>query len=106
MPGRFVKRREHTRLLRSGRCTHVRETRVFCEAVGERSNSYIHSCPTCRASILSIHMKNGGWLHVGAAVGMRRIKHACLHLGEGLSRRRDDSTPDLFEMSIYRLSKL
>lgn len=98
MPGQWIKRREHTRRLGCGRWTRVRETRVFCEAADKRSNSYVHPCPTCGAPILSIHMRNGGWLHVGAAVGLRRIKHACMHLGEGLSRRRDDNTLDLFEV--------
>lgn len=42
-------------------------------------------------------MKRGGWAHFEGAKGLGRIKHACLHRGEGLSRRRDKDTPDLFE---------
>lgn len=98
MSGRWIKRREHMRQVGCGRWTRVRGTRVFCEAVEARSNSYVHPCPMCGISILSVHMRNGGWLHVSAAVGMRRIKHACMYLGEGLSQRRDENTSDLFEV--------
>jgi hypothetical protein len=97
MPGRWIKRREHIRRIGFGRWTRVRESRVFCEAVDQRANGYVHPCPICGEPILSIHMRNGGWLHVGAAVGLRRVKHACMHLGEGLSHRRDSETPDLFD---------
>lgn len=41
-------------------------------------------------------MPNGGWAHFETGKGLSRIKHPCLHLGEGLSRTRDNNTPDLF----------
>jgi hypothetical protein len=43
-------------------------------------------------------MKKGGWAHFEGARGLGQIKHACLHRGEGLSRRRDNETLDLFDL--------
>lgn len=45
-------------------------------------------------------MPRGGWAHFEGGKGLTRIKHPCLHLGEGLSGRRDEKTPDLFEMML------
>ena len=45
----------------------------------------------------SVQMPNGGWAHFEQAKGLRRVKHPCLHRGEGLSRSRDDKTLDLFD---------
>lgn len=42
-------------------------------------------------------MPNGGMVHFEGAPGLSRIKHPCLHRGEGMSKSRDDSTLDLFE---------
>jgi hypothetical protein len=42
-------------------------------------------------------MKRGGWAHFESAKGLGRVKHPCFHRGEGLSRRRDSQTPDLFD---------
>ena len=41
-------------------------------------------------------MPKGGWVHFEGGKGLTRIKHPCLHLGEGLGKRRDEDTPDLF----------
>ncbi len=37
------------------------------------------------------------WAHFESAKGLTRIKHPCLHIGEGLSQRRDRDTLELFE---------
>jgi hypothetical protein len=42
-------------------------------------------------------MKRGGWAHFEGAKGLGRVKHPCFYRGEGLSRLRDDNTPDLFD---------
>jgi len=41
-------------------------------------------------------MPNGGWAHFEGAKGLTRVKHPCLNIGEGLSKKRDNQTPDLF----------
>lgn len=38
-------------------------------------------------------MPNGGWVHYE----QKNIKHPCLHRGDGLSKKRDNLTHDLFE---------
>jgi hypothetical protein len=43
------------------------------------------------------HMKRGGWAHFEGAKGLGRVKHPCFNRGEGLGRRRDNETPDLFD---------
>jgi hypothetical protein len=42
-------------------------------------------------------MKKGGWAHFEGAKGLESVKHPCFHRGEGLGRRRDNETPDLFD---------
>jgi hypothetical protein len=42
-------------------------------------------------------MKGGGWAHFEGAKGLGRVKHPCFHRGEGLGRRRDNETLDLFD---------
>jgi hypothetical protein len=41
-------------------------------------------------------MPNGGWAHFEGAEGVERVKHPCMHLGEGLSKKRDEQTLELF----------
>jgi hypothetical protein len=92
------RRRAHPRRLRSGRTTLVRETWVVSDEHGRgRANAYRHPCPRCGVVIISVHMKRGGWAHFEGGKGLGRVKHPCLHLGEGLSRRRDTETLELFE---------
>lgn len=97
MTGRWIKRRSHSRQLRSGRTTVVRETWAFCDERQRRGRRYGHPCPVCGAKIVSVHMPNGGWAHFESAKGLTRVKHPCLHIGEGLSQRPDRDTLDLFE---------
>lgn len=42
-------------------------------------------------------MPNRGWAHFEGAQGLTRVKHPCLHLGEGLSKKKDEETLELFE---------
>jgi len=94
MAARFINRKSHTRVLPSGRKIAVRECRVLYEEKGKKPRKrYTHQCPQCGAMIVSVHMPNGGWVHYEG----RNIKHACLHRGEGLSKKRDPETPDLFD---------
>lgn len=95
---RHVTRRQHERRTRSGRLTIVREHVALYERDGEaRKKSYRHPCPKCGAEIISTRVRNGGWLHCEGGKGLARVKHACLHMGERLSRKRDKDTLDLFE---------
>ena len=41
-------------------------------------------------------MPNGGWVHLEGSPSRLGIKHPCMHVGEGISSRRDNSTLDLF----------
>jgi hypothetical protein len=97
MTGRWVKRRSHDRQLPSGRTAWVRECWLFFDQQQKKSRRYGQPCPVCGAKIVSVHMPNGGWAHFESAKGLTRIKHPCLHIGEGLSQRRDRDTLDLFE---------
>ena len=98
MRSRWSTRRAHLRHMSSGRIVPVRESWVLCRQKTKNSRErYRHKCPICGAAIISVHMQRGGWVHFEGAKGMERIKHSCLHMGEGLSRKRDDRTPDLFE---------
>ena len=71
------------------------------ERISVNRTSLKRACPVCRALIVSVGMPKGGWVHFEGGEGLTRIKHPCLHLGEGLSRRRDGTTPDLFEMKLW-----
>jgi hypothetical protein len=42
-------------------------------------------------------MKRGGWAHFEGGKGLGHVKHPCFNRGEGLGRRRDNETPDLFK---------
>lgn len=98
MPDRLIRRRAHSRILPSGHTAFVKACFVALRAAesGERK-SYRRLCPRCGAEIASIRMPNGGLVNFEMATGLSRVKHPCLHVGEGLSRRRDDQTMDLFE---------
>lgn len=97
MRPRWIRRRAHTRRLSKGGSTHVRESWALLRSEARRRRgSYRHDCPRCGAQVLSVNMPNGGWAHFEGAKGLSRVKHPCLHIGEGLSSTRDDRTPDLF----------
>lgn len=98
MQSRWIKRRAHTRRLRNGGTAFVRESWSLLATKGADSkSSYRHPCPQCGAKIISVHMPNGGWAHFEGAKGLGRVKHPCLHLGEGLLNAKDDKTRDLFD---------
>ncbi len=88
--------RSHQRRSRRGKFHWVCSTLVKrkCEPLGQ---ARLRNCPSCGAKILTRIMPNGGLVHFEGGWGLRRIKHPCLHRGEGLSRRRDDGTLDLFD---------
>lgn len=97
MTERWYFRKAHTRRLSTGRTISVRGGWVL-QGSRRRSKgaSFKRACPICGAPILSVGMPRGGWAHFEGRSGLTRVKHPCLHLGEGLSARRDDNTPDLF----------
>lgn len=82
----------------SGRTVNVRAHWVFVERSFEgRQSSYRRSCPRCKAAIVSVRMPNSGWVHFEGADGLGRVKHPCFTIGDGLSRRDDNETGDLFK---------
>ena len=119
MTDRWYYRKAHTRRLSSGRTVSVRGGwAVRGDRESKRGASFRRTCPICGALIVSVGMPRGGWVrplppskwthpplgmprggwvHCEGCKGLTRIKHPCLHLGEGLSRQRDEDTPDLFE---------
>lgn len=98
---KFIPRKAHFRKLKSGRYVPVRAALVAIEGNESRPKPkfYGHPCPICGSYVNSVKMPNGGWAHFERAKGLRRVKHSCLHLGDGLSGSRDDKTPDLFEFN-------
>jgi hypothetical protein len=97
MKPHWIRRRSHTRHLPNGRSTYVRDSwALYSYDTSRRRGPYRHECPYCGAQIISVNMPRGGWAHFEGARGLTRVKHPCLHLGEGLSRKRDNQTPDLF----------
>lgn len=95
----WFKRRAHLRRLANGTTANVRQSWVIKQSSSkDKKRRYRHECPKCGAQILSVNMPNGGWAHFEGRKGLGRVKHPCLHLGETLSRRRDEKTLDLFEM--------
>jgi len=97
MTERWYYRKAHNRRLVTGRTISVRGGWVLQSSQGSRKGaSFKRTCPICGAPILSVGMPRGGWVHFEGGKGLSRIKHPCLHLGEGLSSRRDAGTPDLF----------
>lgn len=98
MVPRWFRRRAHSRRLPNGGTTDVRESWVLLSSSNaKRQRSFRHQCPICGADVVTVRMPNGGSAHLEGAKGLYRIKHPCLHVGEGLSRVRDTNTPDLFE---------
>lgn len=101
MQTRWIKRCAHVRRLPNNGLTRVRESWALGRsAVAERGNSYRHPCPSCGSPIITVRMPNGGWAHFEGADGLTNVKHPCMHLGEGLSRKRDDQTLDLFAKPV------
>lgn len=98
MVPRWFRRRAHSRRLPNGGTTDVRESWVLLSSSNaKRQRSFRHQCPICGADVVTVRMPNGGSAHFEGAKGLYRIKHPCLHVGEGLSRVRDTNTLDLFE---------
>ena len=105
MGSRWIRRRSHDRRSKMGRSISVRGTwELRSERSKRQAQAYRHSCPDCGAVIISVHMKRGGWAHFEGAKGLGHVKHPCLHRGEGLGRRRDGETPDLFDEPTLRRS--
>lgn len=109
MGHRWIPRRSHPRRLSNGKTTEVRASWVLKHSPDEKKRlSLRHQCPMCGAEVVTVRMPNGGSAHFEGGKGLSRIKHACLHLGERLSRKRDENTDDLFnscgdqEMPQYR----
>ncbi|SDG31619.1 hypothetical protein SAMN04488117_11678 [Celeribacter baekdonensis] len=101
MTDRWYYRKAHTRRLSTGRTVSVRGGwAVRGDRESKKGASFRRTCPICGALIVSVGMPRGGWVHFEGGKGLTRIKHPCLHLGEGLSRRRDEDTPDLFEARL------
>lgn len=100
----WVKRQAHRRIIKSGGLTYVRESWAFYDFTAKkRSKKYQHLCPMCGTKITSIHMPNGGWVH--RENGLKDVKHPCLHRGDGLSRRKDKDTRDLFDDEHFNTLK-
>jgi hypothetical protein len=97
MTERWHYRKAHNRRLVTGRTISVRSGWVLRGSQRRcKGASFKRACPICGAPILSVGMPRGGWVHFEGRKGLTRIKHPCLHLGDGLSGRRDENTPDLF----------
>lgn len=92
----MAQRRSHIRLSRRGKLHRVRASWVRDDRSQSRPPR-TRKCPTCGARILIYRMPNGGLAHFEGGRGLGGVKHPCFGLGEGLSRRRDDETPDLFD---------
>ena len=54
-------------------------------------------CPECGAKIIFVKNRIGGRVVLEVGMGRRRVKHLCAHVGEGLSRKKSETTLDLFE---------
>lgn len=97
MLGNFHTRRAHPRFV-GGRAIRVSETTVFREDRSQRKlRSYSLSCPICGKPIIRIRMPNSGAAFFEGGDGLRQVKHPCFTVGRGLSRKRDEDTPDLFD---------
>lgn len=99
MTDRWHYRKAHTRRLTKGRTVSVRGGWVLRDENGhEKGAAFRWACPICGAPIVSVRMPKGGWVHFEGGQGLTRIKHPCLHLGEGLSRQ-GTKTPPIFSRS-------
>ena len=96
---RLYLRKSHVRTLKSGKTTIVPQCWVSAPRKGSNklAKRIRRHCPKCGAAIISIRMPNGGVVHSEPGLGSSLIKHACLHVGDGLSSSRDDKTGDLFD---------
>jgi len=93
----WFKRKQHLRRLASGK--HVPISACWVPNgmnSPDKTSRRTHPCPQCGAIISTVRMPNRGWVHFETGKGLSHIKHPCLHLGEGLSRKRDNDTQDLF----------
>ncbi len=94
---RFIYRRAHRRQLKNGAIVPVRESWTWRgDTERKRQGSFRTSCPFCNASMIVVSMPNGGRVCFEAHAGLSRVKHFCMHLGEGLGKGPDTSTLDLF----------
>lgn len=95
----FIFRRAHPRRLRCGRIVDISQA-FFPSKVNssKKNSSYRHPCPECGSQIISVAMTKGGYAHFEGGVGLGRIKHPCLHIGERIGTRRDSRTYDMFEI--------
>ena len=99
MTERWYFRKAHIRRLSTGCTISVRSGWVLRGSQRRSKGASVkRACPICGAPILSIGMPRGGWVHFEGGKGLTRVKHPCLHLGEDLSGRRDENTPDLFSL--------
>ena len=97
MHGRWVERRAHSRRLKDGRIVQVAACYVWRPTLGATEARVAHPCPVCGAPIDTRAMPGGGRAHFETGPGLSHIKHPCLHLGEGVSRRRPRDMRDLFD---------
>lgn len=96
MAGLVFKRRAHLRKGRRGNIP-VRECLVYrVDAVDRVAGSFPLKCEKCGAPIIRVRMPNGGTTFFEGRDGLTGVKHSCFSIGQGLSRRRDKDTPDLF----------
>lgn len=99
MPVQLIYRKPHTRRLKTGETIRVagawmmRELKTRSHGV----NHFTHRCPVCDASVRTVRMPNGGWVHYEARGGLQSLKHPCFYLGEDMTHSKDPHTPDLFE---------
>lgn len=101
MAEHLVRRRPHSRRTPSGRTTYVSAAWVPVRSSGEKKPKQrrLRPCPICGAPMLTVRMQRGGFVHFNGTEGLTRTKHFCMHLGEGLGRRRGEDMDDLFDAS-------
>lgn len=94
----WVRRRSHDRKLASGKIISVSSSWAFYESDSKkRKRQSRSSCPECGAAIISKRMSNGYMLYFEDKKGLTKVRHPCLSRGLGLSKKRDETTLDLFE---------
>jgi hypothetical protein len=93
----FIYRRAHKRQLKNGAIVPVRESWAWRnETEAKRKGSFRTICPFCNATMIVVSMPNGGRVCFEAQAGLSRVKHFCMHLGEGIGKGPDPRTLDLF----------